>query len=64
MPAIPSLRSLDSSNDPTSDLSIRDCGIACKTIFDCTAHYNPKGRFERCELMDADTAHWVPGFED
>lgn len=55
---------LDPSNDPTFDPSIRDHGIACKTIFDCTVPYDLKDRFERCKFMDVDTAHWVPGFED
>lgn len=55
---------LDPSNDPAFDPSIRDHGIACKTIFDCTVPYDLKDRFERCKFMDVDTAHWVPGFED
>lgn len=55
---------LDPSNDPTFDPSIRDHGIACKTIFDCTVPYDLKDRFERCKFMDVDAAHWVPGFED
>lgn len=55
---------LDPSNDPTFDPSIRDHGIACKTIFDCTVPYDLKDRFQRCKFMDVDAAHWVPGFED
>ena len=33
---------LDPSNDPTCSPSIRDHGIACKTIFDCTVPYDQK----------------------
>lgn len=53
---------LDPSNDPTCDPSIRDHGIACKTIFDCTVPFDQKARFRRARFMDVDPAHWVPGF--
>ena len=33
---------LDPSNDPTCSPSIRDHGIACKTIFDCTVPHDQK----------------------
>ena len=49
----------DPSNDPAYDPGIRDHGIACKTIFDCTVPYNLKDRFERARFMDVDPAHWV-----
>ena len=51
---------LDPSNDPTVSPSIRDHGIACKTIFDCTVPFSEKHRFNRCKFMDVDPAHWVP----
>ena len=50
---------LDPSNDPTCDPSIRDHGIACKTIFDCTVPFSQKKRFERARFMDVDPKHWV-----
>ena len=58
---IPGVRThpLDPSNDPAYDPGIRDHGIACKTIFDCTIPYNLKDRFERARFMDVDPAHWV-----
>ena len=58
---IPGVRThpLDPSNDPAYDPGIRDHGIACKTIFDCTVPYNLKDRFERARFMDVDPAHWV-----
>lgn len=39
--------------------SIRDHGIACKTIFDCTVPYDQKDRFKRAQFMDVDPEHWV-----
>ena len=50
---------LDPSNDPSCSKSIRDHGIACKTIFDCTVPYDQKARFVRARFMDVDPAHWV-----
>lgn len=63
--AIPGVRChpLDPSNDPTCDPSIRDHGIACKAIFDCTVPYDQKHRFQRSKFMDVDPAHWVPDFQ-
>ncbi len=54
---------LDPSNDPDYSTSIRDHGIACKTIYDCTVPYDLKDRFHRCKIMDVDPKHWLPDFE-
>lgn len=51
---------LDPSNDPAYSPSIRDRGIACKAIFDCTVPFDQKDRFQRCKFKDVDPAHWVP----
>lgn len=51
---------LDPSNDPAMDPSIRDHGIACKTIFNCTVPYDLKDQFVRCQFKDVDPAHWLP----
>lgn len=51
---------LDPSNDPGCSPSIRDHGIACKTVFDCTAPFDQKERFHRARFLDVDPAHWVP----
>jgi 4-hydroxy-3-polyprenylbenzoate decarboxylase len=51
---------LDPSNNPSMDPSIRDHGIACKTIFDCTIPFSEKARFHRSKFMDVDPAHWLP----
>lgn len=50
---------LDPSNDPTCSPSIRDHGIACKTIFDCTVPYDQKGRFRRARFMEVDPEKWT-----
>ena len=62
---IPGVRThpLDPSNDPDYSPSIRDHGISCKTIFDCTVPYGLKDRFRRARFMDVDPKHWVPDFE-
>lgn len=62
---IPGIRThpLDPSNDPTMSPSIRDHGIACKTIFDCTVPYDQKDHFVRCQFKDVDPRHWLPDFE-
>lgn len=50
---------LDPSNDPTCSSSIRDHGIACKTIFDCTVPYDQKERFKRARFMEVDPEYWL-----
>ena len=50
---------LDPSNDPTCSPSIRDHGIACKTIFDCTVPFDQKDRFQRSRFMDVEPEHWL-----
>ncbi len=52
---------LDPSNHPSCSASIRDKGIACKTIFDCTVPYSEKERFKRAKFMDVDPAPWLEG---
>lgn len=54
---------LDPSNDPDYSNSIRDHGIACKTIYDCTVPYDLRDRFHRCKIMDVDPKRWLPDFE-
>lgn len=50
---------LDPSNDPSCSSSIRDHGIACKTIFDCTIPYDQKDRFKRAHFKEVDVKKWV-----
>ncbi|MEA5091542.1 Phenolic acid decarboxylase subunit C [bioreactor metagenome] len=51
---------LDPSSDPTMSPSIRDHGIACKTIFDCTVPFTLKDHFHRSKFKEVDPAKWVP----
>ncbi|MBJ3816089.1 UbiD family decarboxylase [Shimwellia pseudoproteus] len=53
---------LDPSSDPAFSASIRDHGIACKTIFDCTVPYHLKANFVRSQFMAVDVQRFVPGF--
>lgn len=59
--SIPGVRChpLDPSNDPTMSPSIRDHGIACKTIFDCTVPYDQKHRFHRARFEEVDPSKWL-----
>ncbi len=50
---------LDPSNDPACSPSIRDHGIACKTIFDCTVPYDQKWRFQRAKFLEVDPQKWM-----
>ena len=50
---------LDPSNDPAFSPSIRDHGIACKTIFDCTVPYDLKDHFHRARFMELDPEKWL-----
>lgn len=52
---------LDPSNSPEYSPSIRDKGIACKTIFDCTVPYHLKDKFQRSKFMDVDPSRFAPG---
>lgn len=54
---------LDPSSDPEFDRSIRDHGIACKTIFDCTVPFALKDRFERARFKEVDVNRFIPGFK-
>lgn len=53
---------LDPSNDPTCSWSIRDHGIACKTIYDATVPFNQKARFQRAKFMEVDVKKFLPDF--
>mgnify|MGYP007055179535 FL=1 len=50
---------LDPSNDPAFDPSIREHGIACKAIFDCTVPFNLKKNFIRSQFMEIDQDKWA-----
>lgn len=54
---------LNPSAGPEYSPGIADRGVSCKTIFDCTVPYSQKARFRRAEFLEADPAHWLPGWE-
>lgn len=54
---------LDPSSDPRFSPSIRDHGIACKAIFDCTVPYDLKSDFQRCHFKEVDVKRFLPDFE-
>ncbi len=45
---------LDPSQTPGYSPSIRDKGISCKTIFDCTVPFDLKGQFKRAPFKEVD----------
>lgn len=51
---------LDPSSDPAFSYSVRDHGIACKTIFDCTVPFTMKGQFRRSEFMEVEISRFLP----
>ena len=51
---------LDPSQSPEFSPSIRDVGISCKTIFDCTVPFGLKEHFQRSKFKEVDPAKWVP----
>lgn len=52
---------LDPSSNPAYSPTIRDIGISCKTIFDCTVPFDLKERFERAPFLEVDVEKWLNG---
>jgi UbiD family decarboxylase len=50
----------DPSASPDYNPMLRDRGIACKTIFDCTVPYALKERFERAQFVEVDLKKFLP----
>ncbi|WP_138494432.1 UbiD family decarboxylase [Paenibacillus pinistramenti] len=59
---IPAVRChpLDPSQIPEYSPFIRDKGISCKTIFDCTVPYHLKDHFQRSKFMEVDPSRFAP----
>ena len=51
---------LDASQKMEYNLALRDNGISCKMIFDCTVPYAQKKRFERSKFLEVDYRKWCP----
>ena len=62
---IPGVRghALDVSSSPEFNPMLRDNGIGCKTIFDCTVPMHMKDRFERSQFVDVDLDKYFPNAE-
>lgn len=54
---------LDPSQRPAYSPSIRDVGISCKTIFDCTVPFDLKDQFHRSAFMEVDVTRFLPDFQ-
>ena len=50
---------LDPSNSPEFSYTIRDKGIACKTIFDCTVPYALKNKLQRAQFAKVDISKFI-----
>lgn len=50
---------LDPSNSPEFSYSVRDKGIACKTIFDCTVPYALKNELQRAQFAQVDVSKFL-----
>ncbi len=53
------LHPLEPSSDPAYSPYVRNRGIACKCIFDCTVPFEQRERFQRCRFMDIDKEKWA-----
>ncbi|MDR1775687.1 MAG: UbiD family decarboxylase [Actinomycetes bacterium] len=51
---------LDPSQRPEYSYKLRDPGLSCKTIFDCTVPYALKDNFRRAQFQKLDPAKWAP----
>ena len=51
---------LDPSQGPEYNGALRDRGISCKVIFDCTVPFELKDRFKRSAFLEVDPAKWAP----
>jgi UbiD family decarboxylase len=51
---------LDPSQKMTYHSMLRDNGISCKTIFDCTVPYGQKEQFKRAQFLKVDYKKWFP----
>lgn len=53
---------LDPSSRPAYTDSIRDVGISCKTIFDCTVPFDQQDHFKRAPFLEVNPEKWLPDF--
>ncbi len=53
---------LDHSQEPDYNPMLRDLGMSCKTIFDCTMPFKLKEHFERSKFLEVDPKKWLPDY--
>lgn len=51
---------LDPSQNPEYNPALKDRGISCKVIFDCTVPYHLKDRFKRAKFKEVDPSRFAP----
>ncbi|HEY3426208.1 MAG TPA: UbiD family decarboxylase [Negativicutes bacterium] len=51
---------LDPSQTPGYNPMLRDVGISCKVIFDCTVPFNLKDHFQRSKFKEVDPSRFAP----
>lgn len=51
---------LDPTQSPDYNPALKDKGISCKVIFDCTVPYHLKEHFQRAQFMEVDPSRFVP----
>ncbi len=51
---------LDPSQSPEYNKNLRDRGMSCKTIYDCTVPFELKNKFIRSQFMDIDPRPFAP----
>jgi len=51
---------LDHSQTPSFNPMLRDVGMSCKVIFDCTVPFKLKDHFQRSKFMDVDPSRFAP----
>lgn len=52
---------LDPSQRMEYNIGLRDNGISCKTMFDCTVPYSLKSKFNRSQFLELDYKKWFSG---
>lgn len=50
---------LDPSQSPDYNPALKDRGMSCKTIYDCTVPFHLKDRFERSKFMEVDVERFL-----
>ena len=55
---------LDPTQNPEYNPQLRDKGISCKVIFDCTVPFHLKNHFQRAKFKEVDPRPFAPALFD